>query len=158
MRVHANMWYKFAGKVCMCVYPCARATGLCVHATALACVRLRSRVHHRPSVHTTALACILVGCSEESMLRQLAGSWGRGLRGLHAPQRRAAQSRRAQKRARGGGRSRRRALAQPPTVSRRPHHRARQRGLGVTWCFSAWVSVAGALFAYAVGGSSEWSF
>ena len=34
----------------------------------------------------------------------------------------------------------------------------RQRGLGVTSCFSAWVSVAGALFAYAVGGSSQWSF
>ena len=31
----------------------------------------------------------------------------------------------------------------------RPH----RRGVGATWCFSAWVSDAGALFAYAVGGS-----
>ena len=35
-------------------------------------------------------------------------------------------------------------------------HGQRQRRVGATWCFSAWVSVAGALFAYAVGGSCEW--
>ena len=35
---------------------------------------------------------------------------------------------------------------------------SRQRGVGATWSFSAWASVAGARFAYAVGGSSEWSF